>query len=301
VKRHRLLFGLVTVLGIVFLSLFLVVTRASAISEAVSTFLSLQLWNFVVPFCLLGGIIFLTVGLIGLGRQRLWNQTIMKHSRLLFAFIVLLGVFLVAAFFAIVYWGNTFSAEILTMQSLIPSPYLSYFMLFSIIVGTFFLTIGILGIGRHYFKNHSRLFFLVAMLVPMIVLTSFVSMMSVFWDPLYEAPERLVITHVSVNSTYPLILSLNVKSLYSVEIDFVEACVKNDKQVTVASIEGTWVTVEIDEWGPVSRMQFVGQLPGGSEKTLTFNFNTTSPSGNYSVWLYSRRYYTFVSPHFAIP
>jgi hypothetical protein len=106
---------------------------------------------------------------------------------------------------------------------------------------------------------------------------------------------------VSVNNTNPLILSLNVKSLYSVEIDFVEACVEDGKQVTVASIEGTWVTVEVNEWGPVSRMKFVGQLPGGSEKTLTFNFNTTSPSGNYSVWLHSRRYYPFVSPYFAIP
>jgi hypothetical protein len=116
VKRHRLLFGLVTVLGIVFLTSYFVVTWSSAISEAVSTFLSLQLWNLFVPFCLLGGISFLTVGLIGLGRQRLWNQTIMKHSRLLFAFIVLLGAFLVTAFFAIVYWSNTFSAEILTVQ-----------------------------------------------------------------------------------------------------------------------------------------------------------------------------------------
>jgi hypothetical protein len=51
---------------------------------------------------------------------------------------------------------------------------------------------------------------------------------------------------VSVNNTNPLILSLNVKSLYSVEIDFVEACVEDGKQVTVASIEDTWVTVEVN-------------------------------------------------------
>jgi hypothetical protein len=238
--------------------------------------------------------------LIGLGRQRLWNQTIMKHSRLLFAFIVLLGAFLVTAFFAIVYWGNTFSAEILVVQSLFPLQYLNYFMLFSIIVGTFFLTIGILGIGRHYFKDRSCAFFLVAILVPLLVLASFVSMMSVFFDPSYEAPERMVITQVSIDSTNPLILSLNVKSFYSVEIDFVKACIKNPNEATFASIEATWITSE-DERGQVQTMQFLGQLPGGSEKTLTFYFNTTLPSGNYSMWLQSRRYYTFASSYFVIP
>ncbi len=291
VKHSRLLFAFITVLGIAFLTLLFAYPEALLI---------LPFPYYFAYFCVIGGIGFLTVGLCGLGRKSLLNQTIKRHSRLRFGCIAVLGAVFVTVFFTIIYWSNTFSVEILIVDALIPSPYQMYFMLFSIIGGTIFLTVGILGVGGQYFKNHTHIFFLTAVLVPMLMLGSFASMMSVFSDPFYEVPERIVITQIALSNTNPLTLSLTAKSFYSREIDFVEAQIKDADQATVASIEAKWVTVEYNEWGPVSRMQFIGQLPGGSEKTLTFDFNTTLPSGNYSVWLSSRRYYTFVSPQFTI-
>ena len=300
-NHPRLLFGFITTLGIIFAAMYFAIIRSNAVPGGIWTLLPLELWHYFVGFCLFGGIGFLIVGLIGLGGQPLWNQTIVKHSRLLFGFIAVLGTIFVTAFFTIIYWSRTYSEKILIVEALIPLPYQNYFMLFSIIGGTIFLTVGVLGIGRQYFKNHSNAFFLTAVLVPMLMLTSVVSITFFSFDPFYEVPERMVVTQVSLSSTNPLILSLNVKSFYSLEIDFVEACVKDHNQVTLASIEAMWIIAEVNEWGPVHRMQFLGQLPGGSEKVLTLNFNTTLPSGNYHVWLRSRRYNTFVSPYFTIP
>jgi hypothetical protein len=300
VKHAEVLFGLITVLGIALITTFLVATyNSNAYGAAIMALLNTQLWNYFIYFSLFGGISFLIVGLIGLGRQPLWNHTIIKHSRLLFGFIAALGIIFVTVFFTIIHWASIYSEKILIVEALLPYPYQGYFMLFSLIGGTVFLTIGLLGVGREYFKNHGNMFFLTAVLVPVLMLALVISI-TVPVDPFHEVPERMVITQVSLDETNPLVVSLRAKSFFSLDIHFVWAWIKDSNEVTFASIEATWVTKVYDS-GPIQTMQFLGELPGGSEKTLTFDFNTTLPSGNYSVWLRSHNYYTFVSPYFTTP
>jgi len=114
-------------------------------------------------------------------------------------------------------------------------------------------------------------------------------------------PERMTISKASLDKVNPLTVSLQVKSYYSNDIYFEEASVIDDYQLPIASIQGQWITVEDGESGPYQTMQFVGKLPGGSDETLTLNFNTTLPSGNYVVRLRTHNWAIFVSPEFSIP
>jgi hypothetical protein len=118
----------------------------------------------------------------------------------------------------------------------------------------------------------------------------------------------MAITNVSVTATNPLILSLNAKSFYRIEICFDRAYVKDCKQTEVASIIGEMVEVQNSTGNPTNwpgypywTFHFVARLQAASEKILTLNFNTTLPSGEYSVWLHSYRKSTFTTLYFSIP
>jgi glycerol uptake facilitator-like aquaporin len=81
-----------------------------------------------------------------------------KHSTLIFGFFAVLGAIFLTIVVAIFYWSNIWSAEILAVAALIPKTYLSNIMKVFPILGTIFLTAGILGIGRQHITNHKNLF-----------------------------------------------------------------------------------------------------------------------------------------------
>ncbi len=227
----------------------------------------------------------------------------LKHSTLIFVFIAALGLAILTFFLTAVYLSRTYSAEILIIEAIIPSTILGNFWVLFLIFGTGFLTVGILGIGRQRIKKKRTLFtVLTVALTPLLVFTLFLSIsLATSYLPLGSPPERMAITDVSVTSTNPLILSLNAKSFYMVEIWFDNAYVKDNNQITVASIIGKEVEVQKPNSSPYWTFQFAARLPAASEKILTLNFNTTLPSGEYSVWLHSYRERTFTTLYFNIP
>jgi hypothetical protein len=93
--------------------------------------------------------------------------------------------------------------------------------------------------------------------------------------------ENDVIMQVSLDNTNPLILSVKVKSNSSEKsVNMVEAYVKNYNQTTVAEYWSKWVNHHYGfAFDPIC------ELPEyGSEKLLTLNFETTLPSGSYTLW-----------------
>ena len=79
-KKNRMLFGFITVLGIIFLTISLLSTYLSEM-DSLNILASLYP-NIVFPFLILGGIGLLTVGIIGIGRLRL-----KKHKNLFTAIV----------------------------------------------------------------------------------------------------------------------------------------------------------------------------------------------------------------------
>ena len=236
-------------------------------------------------------------------------KIMVKHSTLIFGFIAALGLAILILFLMAVYLARTYSSGILTIEALIPSSILGNFWVLFLIVGTGFLTIGILGIGRQRIKNKKKLFsVLTAALTPILVFTLFLStVLATTYPTLSDPPEKMSLTNVSVTATNPLILSLNAKSFYMAEIWFDEAYVKDCNQTTVASIIGKMVEVQNSTANPANwpgypywTFHYVARLPAASEKILTLNFQTTLPSGEYSVWLHSYRQGTFTTLYFSI-
>jgi len=87
------------------------------------------------------------------------GKSIVNHSKL-FKFITVLGAVFVTIPDAMYYLSAIYSGNMQPFLSLLSPLYLPYhaLMLFFIIGGPVFLTVGILGIGRQYFKNHRNLF-----------------------------------------------------------------------------------------------------------------------------------------------
>ncbi len=189
----------------------------------------------------------------------------MKHSRLFYGLLAILGiVFLTLCLVG--YYLNCIDA--ISVFAL-PFKFLLYFLL----IGVFFLTVGIVGIGRQHLKSHKRLFTaLAAVLVPVLTFAAVFSATTAIADNtlfLYP-PMRSEITQVIVVDDSPLVLSLSVKSIVSSDSRIFSAYVDYSNGTLAASLcndEGLCV------------------LPGGSEKTFAVNFNTTLPSGEYLVIL----------------
>jgi len=301
VKYAKPLFGIATVLGIISLTVFFAIAGSGDIAMNISRSIPAMLWIYFPISCLFGGLSLLIIGICGFGKKLLWHKTTVKHTNFLFGFLTVVGLVLVTILLTIVYWANTCSEKILIVNALLPLPYQNYFAAFSLIGGTGFLTVGMLGIGRRYFKNHTVKFFFTAVFVPLIILTSFSLLSFALYDPIHGVPERMTITQASVDRADPLTVSLRMKSFYSNTIYFEEACIMDDNQTTLASIEAYWITVEDGESLPYQTPQYVGKLPGGSDEILTLNFNTTLPSGIYAVRLRTHNWAFFVSPAFIIP
>ncbi len=163
--------------------------------------------------------------------------------------------------------------------------------------------------GEQIKKKRTLFTALTVALIPLLVVTLLFSISFATTYPIMSSPpERMAISDVSVIATNPLILSLKAKSFYMAEIRFDNAYVKDNNQNTVASIIGKEVEVQNSTDNPANwpgypywTFQFAARLPAASEKILTLNFNTTIPSGEYSIWLHSYRQGTFTTLHFSIP
>ncbi len=226
-----------------------------------------------------------------------------KHPTLIFGFIAALGLVILTFFLTAVYLARTYSSGILAIEALIPSSIFGHFWVLFLISGTGFLMLGILGIGRQRLKNKRTLFtVLTVALTPILVIALFFSLiLATTYPVLCDPPEKMAITNVLVTATSPLILSLDAKSFYMAEIWFDNAYVKDCNQTTVASIIGEMVEVQKPNASPYWTFHYAARLPAASEKILTLNFNTTLPSGEYSVWLHSYRQSTFTTLYFSIP
>jgi hypothetical protein len=136
-----------------------------------------------------------------------------------------------------------------------------------------------------FFRSHGT--FLQAFSMPLISLLLFVICVFAIGSIYFSAPMfplRSEITQVTVVDIDPLILSLNVKAITSRETRIESALVLNDNEI-VAQIpsDEKWA-----EWVQSNHQPFtLAELPAGSEISLTLDFNTTLPSGDYLVILSS--------------
>ena len=202
-----------------------------------------------------------------------------KHSRPLFGLLAVLGIIFLTLVLAGIYLDAIDAVSILASLSI---PQLG---LWFVLGGIVFLTVGILGIGRQHFKNHRNLFTALAvLLIPLLTFaTMFVaSALVIVYAPMF--PMRSEITQVTVVDTSPLILSLNVKAITSRDSRIDWAIILNSNDALVAETPPS-----AREWIVSKNFQglALAVLPAGSEITLTLNFNTTLPSGNYLVRLTS--------------
>lgn len=232
-----------------------------------------------------------------------------KRSTVIFAFIATLGLAILVLFFMAAYLARTLSAEILIIEAVIPDAIFGRFWVPFLVFGAGFLTVGVLGLGRQRIKNKRTLFStLIVIFIPLLVFNLFLSISLATTYPIMESPpERMTITNVLVKSNNPLTISLSAKSFYMAEICFDQAYVKDYNKTTVASIIGKEVEIQNStshpsNWPghPYWTFQYVARLPPASEKTITLDFNTTLPPGDYSLWLHSYRQQTFTILNFAI-
>lgn len=228
-----------------------------------------------------------------------------KYSKLLSVFFAILGFILLAVFFLVFYWEQTWSSELLTVQKLLGDSYLDWsnfnsIFFFTLIAGAVLLLVGVLGIIMQSRKKHRVVFsILTVVLVPMFIF-GIVFSLSTFNS---QQTEKLTITNFKLDSTQPLTCSVDAKSFYYYEIDFDTAFIKAYNQTIVAQINSNWVeSTETDgAGGHYMTINFLYRLPPGDERTLIFNFNATLPSGNYTFWLSTYKQGSFISFNFAVP
>jgi len=230
----------------------------------------------------------------------------LKNSKLLFGILTVLGAVLLVIFFIVLYWEQTWSAKLLSVQILLGDSYLDWsrldsFFFFTIIAGTALLVVGTVGTIMQSRKKHRTIFsILTVVLIPLLIFSTLFSSSLVFSS---QQTEKLAITNFRVDNTNPLTFLVDAKSFYYYEIDFDRAFIKAYNQTIVAQINSNWVeSTELDGMGHhCMTMNFLYRLPPGDEQTLIFNFNTTLPSGNYTFWLSTYGQGGLVSFNFAIP
>jgi len=189
----------------------------------------------------------------------------LKYSIIFYGTLVILGI----VFLALVLEGaylNWYKTSILLFLSGYSA---SNFGVAFVLGGIMLLTIGIVGIGRQCFKNHKKLFTILAvLLVPTLTFASFVVGYSFAISSSPTPPLRSEITQLTVVDTDPLILSVTMKAITNKD----------------SLIDTAWVYNDNDDGASVAHcFNEESVLPAGSEVTLNLNFNTTLPSGNYTL------------------
>ena len=202
----------------------------------------------------------------------------MHFSAKFYGLLALVGIVFLALVLVGTYLDAIDSLSILVLFS--PTKLGLWFMLGSIVS----FTVGIVGIGRQYFMGHKRLFTVLAiLLIPLLIFVSFFfgCVSAALMAPMF--PLRSEITQVTVVGTDPLVLSLNVKAITSADTRIESAFVLyTDDIVAQVPSDEEWV-----EWAERGDFFTLADLPGGSEISLTLDFNTTVPSGEYLVRLSS--------------
>jgi len=203
----------------------------------------------------------------------------LKKSTILYLSSSISGIAFLALVLAGAYLDGADSLSILALLSPMSLPQLGLcFMLCSIVL----LTVGIVGIIRQYFRNHRNLFTAIAILLipPLTFFTVAFGCTFAFQSALSLDPLRSEITQVTVVDTNPLVLSLSVKAITSRDTRIESAFVLNSMNERVAQIPS-----EEEREAFWSGQFTLAELSGGSEISLTLDFNTTLPSGDYLVKL----------------
>jgi hypothetical protein len=95
------------------------------------------------------------------------GRVVVKYS-VLFWFITVLGIILLAIFFLGLWWGGSGVRNVVT--SLTGTQIGQIFVLFCLFGGTVFLSVGIGGVGERYFRSDQGAFScIVAMVVPLCI------------------------------------------------------------------------------------------------------------------------------------
>jgi len=118
--------------------------------------------------------------------------------------------------------------------------------------------------------------------------------------PIVSPLENEIILEASVNNTNPLILTVNMKSLYYSDIEFDHGYIQNVNQTVVAQCPRTVPLDSVSDGRGHSVQRFnVCILPANSQRNVTLSFNTALPSGNYRLAL-NIRGYTIYSDYFTV-
>ncbi len=188
VSRRKLLYVFIAVLGIVFLTVFLpnpLFFPTMNLFSYFSPIIGSVTWALLVScFFSIVGTVFFIAGLCGIKSQYFRKDQSLsvlqpnlvgdskKHFKL-YGFIALLGFVFLGLFLAIAYWSEH-SGEVTRFFMSIPLSGSLMFIVF-LFGGTIFLTIGVCGVARGYFKRNKNLFtVLAAISVPSLILVPFV-------------------------------------------------------------------------------------------------------------------------------
>jgi len=215
----------------------------------------------------------------------------MKNSKLLYRFMMALGIIFLTTFFVVAYWYSM-NIGILKMQ--VFEQYMGYWFCFFVVGGAVLLIVGVLRTDIPSIKKFRGY---IAISIPVIVLfLLFSASMYAFNQSFFNSfAVRSEITQVTVLSTSPLILSLNVKPITDYDSRIDGALIMDSNNNHVAEISQPEYIVS-ENWQGLA----MAVLPAGSEIALTLDFNTTLPSGNYLVRLYVWEG-NHGSSHFTIP
>ena len=205
----------------------------------------------------------------------------MKHPKLLFGFFAVSGIVLLAWFLLNLYLSLIESLSVLPS---LPSTELGVWSI--LLVGIVFLTVGMVGLGRQYFKNRRNLLtVLVVFLVPLLTFATVFFTSVLLAAPMF--PVRDEITQVGIVDNNPLVLYLGVKAITSRGTRIDSVLILNSYGTKVAEYRIEEVVVVDEHRDQVTRFMPICTLSGGSSMTLTVRFNCTLPPGNYTVRLAS--------------
>ena len=204
----------------------------------------------------------------------------MKYSTL-FRLLTILGSVFLASVLLVAYLDSV--SSLIIFGSILAQLSLEHFGFLFVFSGIVLLAVGVVGIKRHFFHSHGT--FLSAFSIPLISLLIFCSFFFAYFSILASAPMfpmRSEITQVTVVDSSPLVLSVGVKAITSSDSRIDQAIVINSNDRIVAE-----TSFDDREWFELGAFKglALAVLPGGSEITLTLNFNATLPSGSYLVRL----------------
>lgn len=205
----------------------------------------------------------------------------MRYYTILYGFLAVLGVVFLALVLTGVYLNEY---KILSVWVFLSTGFTTRFGLNFVLGGIVFLTTGVVGIIRQYFRNYKKLLIvLTVFLIPPLIFAAFVVGYNF---AVCSSPTPLMmseITKVTVVDTDPLSLSVNVKAITNRDSIIDQAYVFNDNKTLVAYY-----------------LNEESVLPAGSEITLNLNFGTSIPSGDYTL-SFATWHDNHGDSHFAIP